>query len=625
MDPLSGLQPDTQLEDEGYGSMPSSSNKTMDSQDSSGEITALHEPLPLTDFQPKPTHSKPLGASPAKNSFSNHGRFEASHDSAISITESPFLIAGAPEMNWHRLDKETGEPSSAEPSPDPEVHGLEPAAEGCSEDEKASTGTEPGSCHRAMNSFKESPKAVLHNSTRLGPRDSPLSLPTPTEISSEYDIPKSDSGTTDSGDSAIYGESDSIFGGDEQHVPLEESLSPSMTHQLKMLYANCLFWLIYRQVTYTRSRNGTGSANNTPCRSQFSSSRDSRSRSTSKGKRKADQISGDRGSNEDKNDDDDDDDDDRFDPSQPVKKPRSLEPAPRRFACPFFKRHPNSFKLCGMSDHETPSRVKFHINRKHKPPIYCPRCSAVFKYERERDSHVRDNSCSVKPQIEWICATAEKLRMLGRRSKGRTDIDKWNEIYGILFPGDKLPESPYLDSTESAEVNIVREAFLDGAPAAVRTAIQYAIPQAMRGVNIEEFDRLMYTTHAQVFHRVLSERRQSQFHSPQQSGGPLLYPSFYSESTVEASDSGIAGSDNADKEDTDGDYSPSDSQKASKEPIGGTGAENEEIFSNLNSFTVPPDHELEQMALQHPFECWDFNQPDYIFWTVGEDNGSATL
>ncbi|GFG03419.1 hypothetical protein IFM5058_01419 [Aspergillus udagawae] len=125
-----------------------------------------------------------------------------------------------------------------------------------------------------------------------------------------------------------------------------------------------------------------------------------------------------------------------------------------------------------------------------------------------RDTNVRDADCPVGPKADFICATAEQLRKLGRRSVHQTDRDNWNAIYKTLFPDDPLPESPYLDPLVSYEVNLIREAFLTAAPVAVRTAIQHVIPEELSDTLQEELERILRSTHAEVFDQILRRMRE---------------------------------------------------------------------------------------------------------------------
>ncbi|GFF92607.1 hypothetical protein IFM53868_06901 [Aspergillus udagawae] len=124
------------------------------------------------------------------------------------------------------------------------------------------------------------------------------------------------------------------------------------------------------------------------------------------------------------------------------------------------------------------------------------------------DTNVRDADCPVGPKADFICATAEQLRKLGRRSVHQTDRDNWNAIYKTLFPDDPLPESPYLDPLVSYEVNLIREAFLTAAPVAVRTAIQHVIPEELSDTLQEELERILRSTHAEVFDQILRRMRE---------------------------------------------------------------------------------------------------------------------
>ncbi|RHZ60680.1 uncharacterized protein CDV56_101288 [Aspergillus thermomutatus] len=210
---------------------------------------------------------------------------------------------------------------------------------------------------------------------------------------------------------------------------------------------------------------------------------------TSSGRnRKAEEIS----AEDDHSDPYDGDGDGSQEPSKRFKASKSEDRA-LRFACP--------------SDHENSSRVKQHISRKHRMPIYCPRCSEIFKTEHERDTHVRDADCPVGPKANLICATTEQLRKLSRRNIHQSDRENWNAIYKILFPDDPLPESPYLDPLVSYEVNLVREAFLTAAPVAVRTAIQHVIPEEISDTLQEELERVLRSTHAEVFDQILRRMR----------------------------------------------------------------------------------------------------------------------
>ncbi|KAL4928936.1 C2H2-type zinc finger protein [Aspergillus undulatus] len=345
---------------------------------------------------------------------------------------------------------------------------------------------------------------------------------------SNSDKLRSDMTSSDLADFDMFTDSDSVFGTDGWTSQLEENHDSDSIRRLRVLYANCLYSLIHRQIFFTPPVNARACGSG----SQSASISGATNSSTPQRKRSWGQAVGSTkgGSNDERKDDDSNDPG----PLRPSRRQSAKGSAPRRLACPFFKRNPNIFISCGLSDHESSSRVKLHINRKHKLPIYCPRCSEVFKSEQERDVHLRENTCPLQPEVRRICATSEQLQRLSRRSTAKTDRDRWNEIYRILFPDDPLPDSPYLDPTVSAEVNLVREAFLSAAPSAVRTALRLAIPGALPQIADDELDRIVSSTHVEVFDQVLSRIQSSR---PLQAWRSHVSPSFHL-NTPETSDSG---------------------------------------------------------------------------------------
>lgn len=320
--------------------------------------------------------------------------------------------------------------------------------------------------------------------------------PDPAENHYDYRKSRAESTATESDDSEMYEDSDSIF--PDEEMSTSKSFCSSTMRRLETIYANFLYNLVYRDIFYTGLANYEG-----PSSLLYGP----QSNTTLKGKRRLNHISQDRniGCN---NGDGPADDDGYPGPSRPSMTVRAQEiTSPRRFACPFFKKHPEAFRSCGFSDNATPSRVKAHVNRKHKFPIYCPRCWVSFKSEIERDDHIRRNDCPISPRPEWICATSDQLQQLSKRTKYRTDKEEWDEIYSILFPGSPLPESPHLDATLSAEVNIIREAFLNAVPIATRKAIKQVIPGPTQSLYADDLERAMLSTHTEVFERVVNAIR----------------------------------------------------------------------------------------------------------------------
>ncbi|KAH8897445.1 hypothetical protein GQ53DRAFT_509042 [Thozetella sp. PMI_491] len=123
-----------------------------------------------------------------------------------------------------------------------------------------------------------------------------------------------------------------------------------------------------------------------------------------------------------------------------------------KFACPFFKH--DKFKYisrrgCACSRFPTVHRVKEHLFRSHTPPRFrCQRCYECFTSETEISQHLRaEQRCEkrdVEPE-EWI--DEHRLRALRSRKgpKLTLELEKWGEVYKILFPDANSVPSPYYD------------------------------------------------------------------------------------------------------------------------------------------------------------------------------------
>ena len=126
-----------------------------------------------------------------------------------------------------------------------------------------------------------------------------------------------------------------------------------------------------------------------------------------------------------------------------------------RLACPFFKNNPQEYKnhrSCPGPGWQNVARVKFvirsissgtvltlnreHLFRRHIQPIHCPKCFLQFKEASALAAHLRQETCSVvdgKPPEGITAEQQERLR--SRRRDGRSDEEKWRDMYCIIFPG----------------------------------------------------------------------------------------------------------------------------------------------------------------------------------------------
>ncbi|RWA09133.1 hypothetical protein EKO27_g5966 [Xylaria grammica] len=122
---------------------------------------------------------------------------------------------------------------------------------------------------------------------------------------------------------------------------------------------------------------------------------------------------------------------------------KDTDPEELKLACPFHKHNPKAHKkeLCMKGGWKSIHRLK---------------CNSCFGDDKELQMHLRaDEPCkkSHQPPGEGIDQDTErKLRERKRHNSGQTEIQRWNDIYILLFPGadrNAIP-SPYPDHDETA-------------------------------------------------------------------------------------------------------------------------------------------------------------------------------
>lgn len=121
------------------------------------------------------------------------------------------------------------------------------------------------------------------------------------------------------------------------------------------------------------------------------------------------------------------------------------------FACPLYAAFPHRYTrdtLCASRGWVEIPRLKEHIYRCHYQTS-CERCLETFKQEKDLVAHRRqstscprkDNSCR-DPVAQGIGQDKMSMLKSRKRSSCQTPEDKWGEIWNILFPGVKPPETP---------------------------------------------------------------------------------------------------------------------------------------------------------------------------------------
>ncbi|CVL08720.1 uncharacterized protein FMAN_06846 [Fusarium mangiferae] len=118
-------------------------------------------------------------------------------------------------------------------------------------------------------------------------------------------------------------------------------------------------------------------------------------------------------------------------------------------ACPFVKEYPGERWPRCQKGWPSVHRIKEHIYRSHKAPIYCKRCFGIVKTEKELDADLRqDPACEVvSPSREMPGIDNEtKERLKSRRGiQNFSEEEKWEHMYKVLFPKTEDIPSPYFD------------------------------------------------------------------------------------------------------------------------------------------------------------------------------------
>ncbi|KAF8854036.1 hypothetical protein BDZ45DRAFT_51012 [Acephala macrosclerotiorum] len=149
------------------------------------------------------------------------------------------------------------------------------------------------------------------------------------------------------------------------------------------------------------------------------------------------------------------------------------EPQEPRLACPFFKKDPSKYSVqkskhyraCGGPGWLTIPQLKEHLKRVHYP-VQCERCYLIFEFKRGQRSPAvsklaehrqQEERCprqadSLKEGIsdaEWSRLSEEKKSRKGKAAipeKPQSAVDKWKEIWIILFPTAEVPQTPWYDA-----------------------------------------------------------------------------------------------------------------------------------------------------------------------------------
>lgn len=129
------------------------------------------------------------------------------------------------------------------------------------------------------------------------------------------------------------------------------------------------------------------------------------------------------------------------------------------FSCPFYARRPKQYQQC-LIHHDllTMENVITHIQRHHKQPHYCPKCSQMFDSVIDCDRHIMARTCRLRDLIipDGInLYQKERLAKMGRRQL--SNAERWDRVKATVFPDAVSLPSPYLDQGCGRAVSTARD------------------------------------------------------------------------------------------------------------------------------------------------------------------------
>lgn len=182
-------------------------------------------------------------------------------------------------------------------------------------------------------------------------------------------------------------------------------------------------------------------------------------------------------------------------------------------ACPYYKWKPLTHKNCQSLVLKGISRVKYHLWRSHDIPIHCPLCFREFPAEDERDSHVRMLNCEFRDRPPWDCMSSEQKKKIKKRvDPRRSKKDHWFDIFGILFPGYPLPESPYVDLLLCDELATLRDFISQRFGAILNSRVQEQLSDELRlhGPAIQQLSHSVFEYTLEMVLDQFQQQRQSE-------------------------------------------------------------------------------------------------------------------
>ncbi|KAH6970734.1 hypothetical protein BKA56DRAFT_596823 [Ilyonectria sp. MPI-CAGE-AT-0026] len=333
---------------------------------------------------------------------------------------------------------------------------------------------------------------ILESVTRIDPAPEFARSNVPQAAVDTEKSPINREGAPESPSTSPTSTSSDITSSEDEDHPISIANWKKFLFDRQMGYFYSLFAGCPSPSPYVRSHgSGTGGSTNSSPQRQNGGTSQSLSHSSSRGITPPGQKLSRKRKDEDEDEDEDDQGHKRPRPA-PHSQPHAVDEEQQRLACPFFKKEPDKYRqrrTCSGPGWNTVHRVKEHVYRSHALPIACPICHETFENDRLKDDHLkRPERCEFReqPPIEGMDTTQkEQLRTRKQSHKSKTEAEKWNDMYLILFPRAdpiSLP-SPYYqytstgaDDTKGSDSEFTRyEQFLREPPVHVRRELEILI------------------------------------------------------------------------------------------------------------------------------------------------------
>ncbi|KAF9879621.1 hypothetical protein CkaCkLH20_03164 [Colletotrichum karsti] len=127
-----------------------------------------------------------------------------------------------------------------------------------------------------------------------------------------------------------------------------------------------------------------------------------------------------------------------------------------KFACPYLKFDPKTYgqrPSCRGPSFPSTHRVKEHLYRVHGQKPNCDRCRKIFSTEEDVKKHRRSkDACELAEGvvIEGFDASQKEKLQSKKRTRSKSEEEKWQDIFQILFPDCReVPDpfyNPYFDA-----------------------------------------------------------------------------------------------------------------------------------------------------------------------------------